>query len=147
MVLPDVSGSSKLPFASRLTGGGGGGGGGTGRSSRAAVRVNPSNAAVRVTEVTACTGRVGREKLTWAAPGGTVTAAGAGRRSGRLLVSATVVPCGPAGQTRSTSPLTQPPPIRAAGVSVRSAVPPGRTVIGTRFTLPGTPAERVPTAP
>src|SRR5712692_8832127 len=51
MVLAEVSGSSKLPFTSRLIAGGGGGGGGTGRSSSVAVRVMPANIAVIVTEV------------------------------------------------------------------------------------------------
>src|SRR6266852_1540707 len=102
MVLAEVSGSSKLPFTSRLMAGGGGGGGGTGRSSSVAVRVVPAKIAVMVTEMVEVTGWVASEKVTPVAPAAAVTVAGTAASAGWLLVSATVSPPGPAGQGKVT---------------------------------------------
>src|SRR5437016_163578 len=56
----------------------------------------------------------------------------------------TASPSGPAGQTKSTSPLTCRPPVTVTGVSLRSATPPGRTVTGARLPLPDKRAVMVP---
>src|SRR5207302_741879 len=135
MVLAEVSGSSKLPLTSRLIAGGGGGGGGTGRSSRVAVRVMPSNIAVMTTGVVAATGFVTTEKVTPVAPGGAVTVPGAITTPGWLLASVTARPPAPAGHAKVTWPSTDWPPITTIGASFRPATPPGRTVTAARLPL------------